>query len=164
MIQNQLECHLKKFCFNNGCELINKSLTDWATKRGIEIQTSSPHSLQQNGIAECPNHMLIELTWAMLITHDLPYSLWAEAASYAAYVRNCSPTTAVDGKTPLKAWTGTKPDISHLCEFGCDIHIFDEGDQLKLVPKANKYVFLGFEDSPHVVQYYNPRMHCILVS
>ena len=39
---------------------------------------------------------------------------WAEAVSTAAYVRNRSPTSSMNGKNPYEVWDNEKPNISHL--------------------------------------------------
>ena len=39
--------------------------------------------------------------------------------STATYLRNRSPTKAVEGMTPFEALYGKKPDVSHLRAFRC---------------------------------------------
>ncbi len=62
---------------------------------------------------------------SMLSDAQLAKSFWAEALSTAAYLRNRSPTIAVEGKTPLEAWTEEKPNVGHLKTFGrvCYAHM-----------------------------------------
>jgi hypothetical protein len=43
------------------------------------------------------------------------------------------------------------------------VWILDTGERLKLDPKANKYLFVGFEDGPHAIQYYSPTTQKIQV-
>jgi hypothetical protein len=100
----------------------------------------------------------------MLITKGLPKNLWAEAVSYAMYIRARSPTRALHNKTPMEAWTGIKPDVSNLHEFGSNVWVLDEGDRSKLDPKANKFLFVGIEEGPRAIRYYNPKTHKILIS
>jgi len=58
--------------------------------------------------------------------------------------------------TPFEAWSGTKPDVSHLQKFGCDVWILDEDkNRLKLAPKIKKMIFTDFEDGPKAVCYYD---------
>jgi hypothetical protein len=100
----------------------------------------------------------------MLLEKNLPQTLWAEAISHAVYIRNRSPTRALPAMTPIEAWTGKKPDLSHLREFGSDVYILDEGDPGKTEPKANKMTFIGFEDGSKSIRYYDARTRKILVS
>lgn len=43
---------------------------------------------------------------------------WVEVVSTAVYLLNCSPTKAVNGKTPYEAWHWRKPNVGHLKVFG----------------------------------------------
>ena len=58
----------------------------------------------------------------MLADSELPKRFWAEALSTARYLRNHSPTNAVQDKTPYEAWTGSEPNVSHLRIFECDAY------------------------------------------
>ncbi|KDR75264.1 hypothetical protein GALMADRAFT_24757, partial [Galerina marginata CBS 339.88] len=161
----------KKFGFtpklvrvDNGTEYINQKTKDWCAEKGIEIQTTAPYSPSQNGVAERFNRTLMEMARSMLIGRNLPRFLWAEAVRHAAYLRNRSPTRALNGKTPEEAWSGRKPNMSHLQEFGCDVWILNEGSQSKLAPKSTKHTFVGFEDGPKAVRYYDSKTRNIKVS
>ena len=65
---------------------MSKSLKGWLDGLGIECQASAPYSPQQHGVAEHPNHMLVELMHAMLINSRLPKFLWVEAILHTAYI------------------------------------------------------------------------------
>ena len=62
--------------------------------------------------------MLVERTRAMLLDAKLPQSFWAEAVSTATYLRNRSPTSAVEGMPPHQSWYGCKPGVNHVKVFG----------------------------------------------
>jgi Integrase core domain/GAG-pre-integrase domain len=92
--------------FDNGRELVNKEIESWAAKKGIIIETTAPYSPSQHGTAERFNRTLLELARAMLIAKGLPAFLWTEAVAHAAYIRDRSPTKALDKETPYETWTG----------------------------------------------------------
>jgi transposase InsO family protein len=158
------EGKVKYLRFDNGKELINTDLKRWAATKGIMVEATAPYSPSQNGIAERFNRTLLELARAMLFESGLPTFLWTEAVKHAAYIRNRSPTRALDGKTPIEAWTGEKPDVSHFRAFGNDVWILVEGDRSKLEPKSAKYRFVGFEDGSKAVRYYDEAKRSIKVS
>ena len=106
----------------------------------------------------------MELARAMLIEKSLPPSLWAEAVSHAAYIRNRCPTKALEGKTPLEAWTGRKPDVSHFREFGCDVWVMNETNISKLSPKSVKMKFVGFETGSKAIRYYDQARRSVRIS
>ena len=53
---------------------------------------------------------------ARVMLHDqgLPIHLWEEACNAAVYVQNRCPHRVLGMSTPEEAFTGKKPDISHL--------------------------------------------------
>ncbi len=61
------------------------------------------------------------------------------------YIKNRCPTKALDSKTPQEAWSGRKPDVSHLRIFGCKAfaHVPDK-KRTKLESKSMPCVFLGY--------------------
>ena len=47
----------------------------------------------------------------MLFEKHLPKSFWAEAVATSVYLLNRLAIKVVDGKTPLEAWSGSKPSV-----------------------------------------------------
>ena len=83
----------------------------------------------------------------MLSDSKLPKRFWAEALSTATYLHNRSPTNAVQKMTPYEAWTGMKPNVSHLRVFGCEAYSHVPKDERnKIDPKARRSIFMGYGD------------------
>ena len=63
----------------------------------------------------------------------------------ATYLRNLSPTAALQSSTPFKAWKGIRPDLSHLRIFGseCWVHV-PKALRKKLDDHARIGVFVGY--------------------
>ena len=55
----------------------------------------------------------------MLSEAGLPPTFCGEALSSLAHVLNRCPTSALPNTTPYEAFYGKKPDVSHLCIWGC---------------------------------------------
>ena len=88
---------------------------------------------------------LVESIRSMLADSELPKRFWVETLSTATYLCNRSPTNAVQDKTPYEAWTGNKPDVSHLRIFGCDVYSHVPKDERsKLDSKTRRSIFLGY--------------------
>ena len=69
---------------------------------------------------------------------------WAEACNTAVYVQNRCSHRVLGMSTPEEAFTGKKPDISHLNIFGSSIYIHVTNDaRKKLEPTAKVGMFLG---------------------
>jgi hypothetical protein len=81
----------------------------------------------------------------MIRAQGLNLEFWAEAMNTTVYIKNRCPTKALESKTPQEAWTGKKPDVSHLRIFSCKAfaHISDEMKR-KLESKSMPCVFLRY--------------------
>lgn len=62
--------------------------------------------------------MVVATTQALLKPRGMPAINCGEAVMTAVHVLNCSPTKALDVKTPYKTWHGRKPAVSYLRVFG----------------------------------------------
>ena len=88
---------------------------------------------------------LIETVRSMLADAKLPHKFWAEALATAVYLRNRSPTKAVERMTPFEAWNREKPNVDHLRIFGCASYAHVAKDERqKLDSKSTKCVLLGY--------------------
>ena len=136
---------IKTLRTDNGGEYISTEFNLYLTKEGIKHELTIPHTPQQNGVAERLNRTLIEGVHTMLADSKLPHRFWAEALSTTVYLRNRSPTKALEGITPFEAWSGTKPDVSFLRIFGCSAYAHvPKAERHKLDSKTRKCVLLGY--------------------
>ena len=148
---------LKVLRSDNGGEYLSTEFKNYLKAEGIRHELTVPKTPQQNGVAERMNRTLMETVRSMLSDARLPHSFWAEALSTAVYLRNRSPTTAVNGMTPYQAWTGEKPRVSHLRVFGCAAYAHVPKDERqKLDPKARKCIFLGYGTETKGYRLYDP--------
>ena len=93
----------------------------------------------------------------MLIDDNLPHKFQAEALATTVYLKNRSPTKAVERITPFESWAGKKPKVDHLRVFGCDAYAHVSKDERqKLDPKAKKCIFVGYGDKTKGYRLYNP--------
>ena len=130
---------------DNGGEYTSAKFEDYLKSEGIRHERTVPKTPEQNGVAERMNRTLIETVRSMLTDAKLTHKFWAEALSTAVYLRNRSPTKAVEEKIPYEAWTGKKPTVSHLRVFGCDAYVHVPKDERgKLDQKAKKYIFVSY--------------------
>ena len=83
----------------------------------------------------------------MLHHANLPTSFLEEAVSTAVFLRNRSPTVAVNKKTPFECWYNAKPYVSILKVFGCIayVHVANKNHH-KFYAKSKQAVFVGYPD------------------
>ena len=124
---------------------MSNKFQDYLKAEGVKHELTVPKTPEQNGVAERQNRTLVESVRTMLTQAKLPKKFWVEALNTAVYLRNRSPTKAVNNATPFEAWTGDKPDVSHLRSFGCTAYAhIPKDERKKLDSKARKCIFLGY--------------------
>ena len=101
-----------------GQQAVSADFEKCLKKEEVRHKLTVPKIPEQNGVADRVNRTLVEAVRSMLADPSLPHCFWAEVLSTAVYLRNRSPTTAVEGKTLLEAWTGQKPNVGLLRVFG----------------------------------------------
>ena len=119
LVENQSGHKLKVLRTNRGGEYTSTEFEKFLQSAGVCHEMTVPKTPEQNGVAERMNPTLLESVQSMLSGANLPHKFWAEAVSTAVYIRNRSPTKAVDGMTPFEAWKKKKPSVSHLRVFVC---------------------------------------------
>jgi hypothetical protein len=74
-----------------------------------------------------------------------PRELWEEIAMTVVYLKNLSPTAALDNITPHEAWYGTKPNLQHLRVLGCTAYVhIPEEKRIKLDNHTMKGQLIGY--------------------
>lgn len=117
---------------------------------GILWESSAPHAQQQNGLVERLMRTIVEGAQAMILDSHLPLTLWAEALTTMAYIKNRSPTPFTIHQstvTPFQAWNpGALPIIDYLRIFGSITYVLNESKPLpRLTTKTWKGYLVGYE-------------------
>jgi transposase InsO family protein len=164
----QYDLKAKRFRTDGGGEFTSKRFLQYLRQQGIAKETTAPYSPQSNGVAERANRTIVERVRSMLEDARLSKRYWAEACMTAVYVKNLSPTRALDrklGATPYEAFHGKKPDVKHLRVFGClaFVHVPAE-KRLKLDLKSKACIFLGYSLTTKAYRLYDPVDGRLIVS
>ena len=131
---------------DNGGEYRSAAFASFCAAHGIRQQWSPPHTQACNGVAERMWNTLVDTARSMLQASDLPTTYWAAALKHAAFLRNRSPTSALEGKTPFEALMGIKPNLSVLHKFGARAFVHVERDQrTKWQAKAREGIYIGHQ-------------------
>ncbi|GJW50514.1 retrovirus-related pol polyprotein from transposon TNT 1-94 [Tanacetum coccineum] len=91
MIQRNLQAPVISVRTDRGTEFLNKTLNAFFKEEGIEHQTSTPRTPEQNGVVERRNRTLVEAARTMLSASKLPLFFWAEAIATAAISKQINP-------------------------------------------------------------------------
>ena len=165
LAENEYEKRLKTLRSDRGGEYVSGEFEEYLTQNGIHHDKTVAHTPEQNGVAERANRTIVETVRSMLADGKLEKHFWAEAVNTAVYLRNRSPTVAVEGKTPHEALTGKKPQAQALRVFGAQgyAHIPKE-ERRKLDHKSRKCIFLGYEQGTKGYRLYNPDTGKVFIS
>jgi hypothetical protein len=81
----------------------------------------------------------------MLHAMSIPQEFWAEVISITVYTLNIVDTRTLDNITPLQAWCGRRPDVSHFRIFGSPAYMHIPKTLLtKLDAKGKLCMFIGY--------------------
>ena len=147
-------------------------LRDWFQRHAISLENSVPHTHHMNGVAERgfrtdrerASAMLQEATNSVSTTISkilgtrteeamrnvsLSETLWVEAFSHAIWIKNRSPSRALEGKiTPWEAFYKLKPSLNVERIFGSRVYItYPPEHRRKSLLQARGWLgyFVGFE-------------------
>ncbi|GJU18712.1 putative reverse transcriptase domain-containing protein [Tanacetum coccineum] len=165
MIQRNLQAQVITVRTDRGTEFLNKTLHAYFKEEGIEHQTSTPRTPEQNGVVKRRNRTLVEAARTMLSASKLPLSFWAEAVATACYTQNRSIIISTHGKTAYHIINDRKPSIKHLHIFGCICYITRDGENLdKMKEKGDPCVMVGYSTQSKGYRVYNKRTRLIVES
>lgn len=140
-VKTTFDAPVKTLHSDNGGEYTGKEFVVYLKENGTHQKLSVHDTPQHNGVAERYNRTLVEKIRAMLHSSGLPRTLWAEAARHAVWILNHTLTKSLDGKTPLEAATGKKPDLRELREWGIKVWVrLEKGDKLGGRVKEGRWV------------------------
>jgi hypothetical protein len=130
---------------DRGTEFLNQELKSFCSSQGIEMDTSAPGTLQQNGMAERMNRTLKELIKTLLSHAEAKETLWREALQTAVIYYNLTPV-AGKPKTPYEAIFHKKPGVSALRTWGCKAFVMLQKQQATATgPRSIPGIFIGYE-------------------
>ncbi|GJV56636.1 retrovirus-related pol polyprotein from transposon TNT 1-94 [Tanacetum coccineum] len=140
MIQRNLQASVISVRTDRGTEFLNKTLNAFFKEEGIEHQTSTPRTPEQNGVVKRQNRTLVEAARTMLSASKLPLFFWAEAIATACYTQNRSIIIPTHEKTTYHIINDRKPSIKHLHIFGCTCYLTRYGENLDKMKEKRGYV------------------------
>ncbi|XP_049394911.1 uncharacterized protein LOC125859256 [Solanum stenotomum] len=84
-VETQFSTCIKLLRSDSGGEYMSHEFNNFLLEKGIVSQRSCPYTQQQNGVAECKNRHLLDVTRTLLIESSVPSKYWVEALSTVVY-------------------------------------------------------------------------------
>ncbi|GJQ90810.1 retrovirus-related pol polyprotein from transposon TNT 1-94 [Tanacetum coccineum] len=130
---------------------------------GIEHQTSTTRTPEQNGVVERRNRTLVKAARIMLSTAKVPLFFWAKAIATTCFIQNCSLVIPRHEKTPYHIINGWKPFVKFFYIFGSLCYIIRDGENLdKMKEKGDACIFVGYSTQSRAYWVYNKRRRVIV--
>ncbi|GJZ24887.1 retrovirus-related pol polyprotein from transposon TNT 1-94 [Tanacetum coccineum] len=104
---------------------------------GIEHQTSTARTPEQNGVVERRNRTLVEAARTMLSAAKVPLFFWAEAIATTCFTQNRSLIIPRHEKTPYHIINGRKPSVKFFHIFGSLCYIVRDGENLDKIKEKD---------------------------
>nr|GEV24192.1 hypothetical protein [Tanacetum cinerariifolium] len=163
LIQRGLLAQVRTVRTDKGMEFLNKTLHAYFAQEGIEHQTSTARTLEQNNIVKRRNHTLVEATRTMLSVAKVPLFFWDEAIATTCVTQNCSLVICRHEKTPYHIINGRKPSVKFFHIFGSLCYIVRDGKNLnKMKEKGDACIFVGYSTQSRAYRVYNKRTRVIV--
>ncbi|GKD91631.1 zinc finger, CCHC-type containing protein, partial [Tanacetum coccineum] len=143
---------------DRGCEFTSNEFTKYCKENRIARQLTALYSLQQNGVVERKNRIVLSTTRSMMKAMKLPLTFWAEVVKHALYILNRVPTRALLDKTPYEALYNRKPNLENLRIFGCTAYAKITIPHLnKLDDISIPMIYLGVKEGSKSCRLYDPK-------
>ena len=165
LAEHQAECPVKIFITDNGGEYTSASYEAHLKQHGIQHLVTAPYTSAENGVVEHSHRTIMSRARAIHNNAKLPPKLWGECVLTAVYLKNRTPTKALDNKTPYEVWNKRKPNLSHLCEIGCKAFVLIQARHVpKIYSRSVECVLIGYSTHSKAYRCYNRITKQILIS
>lgn len=88
MVKTRFGKNVKKIRSDNGVEFTSRSMIEFYAQQGIILETTCPHTPQQNRDVERKHRHLLEIARALRFEANLPIKLWGECIMTSTYIIN----------------------------------------------------------------------------
>nr|GFC64911.1 hypothetical protein [Tanacetum cinerariifolium] len=137
-----LHAQVRSVRTDKGTEFLNKTLHVYFAQEGIEHQTSTTQTPEQNGLVERRNRTFVEAARTMLSAAKVPLYFWDEAIATLCFTQNRSLVIPRHENTPYHIINDRKPSVKFFHIFGCLCYIVRDGENLdKMKEKGDACIF-----------------------
>ncbi|KAG4049478.1 hypothetical protein PC123_g15250 [Phytophthora cactorum] len=161
--ERQFNCRIHVLRTGGGGEY--KTLDLFCKDTGIARQVSDPRNQASNGKAGRMHRIIMNMVRSMVFACGLPLSFWGDAAEYAAYILNRSPTKANPGsKSPLQMLTKNTADLSDIVVFGSQCTVRVDAKNKSPGERGKPGMIVGKSDEIKGYRVYIPRDKVVVVT
>ena len=143
-LETELGSKIKRIRTDGGSEY-KRFVDAYLKEEGIQHEITAPYHPDQNGVVERANRTIMGRVRAIIEDAKFPRELWDEIAITVVYLKNRSPTAALNNLTPHEAWHKIKPNLQHLRILGCTAYVHvPEEKRIKLDSHTMEGQLIGY--------------------
>jgi hypothetical protein len=154
MVHTQFSCNIKIFRSNNAIEYRESTFLTTLKQNGTLPHRSCPSTSQQNGHAECKQHIL-DAVQTLLLSASIPEHFWGDAALIAVYTINRVPSPPTLNKSPYELLYGSPLNYQLLRVFSCFCFVLLQPHE-HTKPCSRLCFFLGYDIEHKSYRCYDP--------
>ncbi|CAI5729482.1 unnamed protein product [Peronospora destructor] len=143
--EKHFDCRVHVLRTDGGGEYANVDLL--CNRQGVARQVSEAANQASNGKAERMHQTIMNMVRCMIFGSGIALTFWSDAADYAAYILNRSPTRAnANRESPLELLTGQVPDLTDIVVFGSPCMVFRDTKKKNFKRHAVRGYIIGKND------------------
>ncbi|GJU11991.1 retrovirus-related pol polyprotein from transposon TNT 1-94 [Tanacetum coccineum] len=159
----RVESFNEQFELKKAQYFLNKTLHAYFVQEGIEHQTSTTRTPEQNSVVKRRNRTLVKAARTMLSATKGPLFFWTEAIARTCFTQNRSLVIPRHEKTPYHIISGRKPSVKFFHIFCSLCYIIKDGENLdKMKEKGDACIFVGYSTQSRDYRVYNKRTRVIV--
>ncbi|POM57760.1 Mitochondrial Carrier (MC) Family, partial [Phytophthora palmivora] len=156
-------CKVRVLRTDGGAQYNN--VDGFCKRSGVARQKSEARNQAANGKAERMHRTVMNIVRCMLFASELPLTFWGDAAEYAVYILNRSPTRANEGRmSPLEMISGRAPSLQEVVVFGSACAVFVDTSKKNLQKRSQRGVVIGKSDETKGYRVYLPESNKVVVT
>ncbi|KAM0049229.1 putative RNA-directed DNA polymerase [Helianthus debilis subsp. tardiflorus] len=165
LIKTQFNKDVKKIRCDNGGEFTSNRMVSFYTKQGMFLETTCPHTPQQNGVVERKHRHLLETARALRFEEKLPTNFWGECILTVAHIINRLPLKIISNKTPYEMIYNEKPEYNNMRVFGCLAYyrnVVTNGEKFEV--RGRPGIFVGYPRGTKGYKIYDVKNNKLVVT
>ena len=163
VFERKFNCRIHVLRTDGGGEY--KPLDVFCKEVGVSRQVSERDNQASNGKAERMHRTIMNMVRSMVFASGLPLTFWGDAAEYAAYILNRSPTKANEGSiSPIEMLTKKTPVLSDIVVFGSSCTVHRTTSNKSLGPRGKQGIIIGKNDEMKGYRVFIPMDHVVVVT
>eukprot|EP00924_Labyrinthula_sp_SR-Ha-C_P002450 snap_masked-scaffold_16-processed-gene-4.21-mRNA-1 protein AED:1.00 eAED:1.00 QI:0/-1/0/0/-1/1/1/0/203 len=151
-IQKQSEKVVKEIYMDQGGEFLNKKITTYCEKYGINRKFSPRYTPEANGVSERGNQRSLVLVRSLLKQAALQDKYWPLATRFAVFLNNNTSNSYLD-KTPSFNLLKRKFNLKNIYIFGQKIFYLLDKPLNKISERSREGIYAGINEqtSEHII-------------